>query len=114
MTRSIDLRLNDGVLQFMNESGQWQNVDADNPNTGVNEGDEIDWNGDASIDKIKIKPPTGAILAKVTGNDSKNPKGSIKSGLSGNLTQKYTISVKSVDQKGGYIDFDPKITFPLE
>lgn len=114
MTITIELRLNGGILQFLNENGQWQDVDANNPNTGVNEGDEIDWSGDATIDKIKIKPPTGAILARVNSNDSKNPKGIIKSGLSGKLTQKYTISVKSSDQKGGYIDFDPKIKYPQE
>jgi hypothetical protein len=115
MIITINLTLEGGVLKFKNTAGQWQTVDANNPSTAVNSDDELDWVGDDTIDKIKIKPNKGNILDKVDDNDSKTPKGKMKQGLTGTLSEKYTISVKaskSESKGGGYTDFDPDLTFP--
>lgn len=111
-TTTINLTLRSGVLKFKNTAGQWQTVDATNPSTGVNSGDEVDWVADSTISKIKIKPAKGDILDRVDKNDSPNPKGKVKTGLSGTLTQKYTISVKAASGGGGYLDFDPELNYP--
>lgn len=110
---TINLTLEGGVLKFKNDAGVWQKVDAGNPSTGVDSGDEVDWLGDDTIDKIKIKPKQNRILETVDGDDTKKPKGKVKSGLSGQITEKYTISVKSSTKgDGGYTDFDPDLKFP--
>ncbi|SNT25642.1 hypothetical protein SAMN05421640_2986 [Ekhidna lutea] len=108
---TINLTLDGGVLKYQDDAGNWQTVDAGSPSTGVDSGDEVDWSGDDTIGKIKIKPNKNRILDRVDDDDTKKPKGKVKQGLTGTITEKYTISVKPANG-GGYTDFDPDLTYP--
>ncbi|WP_370090468.1 hypothetical protein [Ekhidna sp.] len=109
---TINLTLDGQTLKYQDSSGNWQVVDAGNPSTGVNSGDEVDWVADDTISKVKIKPNQNQILEKVNDNDSKKPKGKVKNGLTGTINVKYTISVKPASGGGGYIDVDPDLHYP--
>lgn len=111
MKITINLTLDGDVLKFKNEKGEWQPVTPTAPSTGVDCGDEVDWVGDETISKIKIKPNKSKILDKVDGDDTRKPKGMVRKSIEGKISEKYTISVKG-ERGGGYTDFDPDLHYP--
>lgn len=112
-TKTIQLKLVGSTLQWKSDGTDWQDVTPDSPNTGLNDGDDISWQADSSIKKIKISPKTSKILKQVNGDDSNNPVGVANADIGSPVTEKYTIRVKP-DGGGGYLDFDPKIHYPAD
>ncbi len=112
---NIYLKLERSVLMWSPDgTSNWINVTPSSPSTGVNNGDTVSWIADSSIDKIMISPKQGKILKNIDGDDTKNPKGTANPNIGSPTTEKYTISVKAVNSKGGYLDTDPEIRYPPE
>lgn len=116
-TITINLRLvSSGKKSYelqWDDEGTWTKVSADSPTTTVNSGDEIDWVGDDSIKKMKIKFTKGDIIPNdcVSGNDSDCPKGQCNRDLGPGLSDSYTITVKPADG-GPTGEYDPKVKTP--
>lgn len=100
-------------LQWSYDQVTWAKVQSDSPSTEVKGGDELDWSGDSTIDKIKIKFNKGNIISDsgISGNDTKKPKGTVPSGVANNLTDSYTIKVKPA-AGGAQKEYDPDLKTP--
>ncbi|MFT6865241.1 MAG: hypothetical protein ACJA08_000058 [Cyclobacteriaceae bacterium] len=116
-TKTIYLKL-DGAkpnyqLQWSYDNVTWAKVTATNPTTEVDSDDELDWDADDSIGKIKINFTKGNIIPNsgVTGNDTKKPKGKALKNLAKGLSDAYTIKVQPAGG-GGLEEYDPKVSTP--
>ncbi|NND63334.1 MAG: hypothetical protein HKN48_09085 [Flavobacteriaceae bacterium] len=116
-TKIIYLKLTgskpDYQLQWSYDQSTWAKVQPKSPSTEIKPGDELDWNADESISKMKIKFAKGNIISNkdISGNDSKNPKGRVKNGVGQGLSDSYTITVKPSDG-GSTGEYDPDIKTP--
>ncbi len=116
-TTVINLRLEevDGTSQLQWENnGEWTAVSRNSPSTSLDEGDEIDWDGDDTIKKIKIKFEKGNIIpnSDIRDNDTKKVKASPKRGLgTQKLSDKYDIT--AYPEGGGKpVTVDPDVNYP--
>lgn len=102
-------------LQWSYDQTTWAKVEATSPSTDVNPGDEVDWDADDSIENVKIKFKNGNIIpnGNITGNDTKKPKGNVKSDAAKGSSDTYTIKVKPT-AGGGYQEYDPDLKVPNE
>ena len=100
-------------LQWSADQRTWSKVEANSPSTEVESNDELDWSADDSIDKIKIKFDNGNIIpnGNISDNDSKLPKGKVKSNAPKGASDSYTIKVKPADG-GPSGEYDPDIRTP--
>ncbi|MEQ9229658.1 MAG: hypothetical protein RIF46_03180 [Cyclobacteriaceae bacterium] len=116
-TKTIYLKLTGSKpeyqLQWSYDQSTWAKVQPNSPSTEVNAGDELDWDADDSIAKVKIKFKKGNIIpnGNISGNDSKHPKGQVPSGVANKLSDSYTITVKPADG-GPTGEYDPDIKTP--
>ncbi len=100
-------------LQWSYDNKIWAKVTPMDPITQVDADDELDWDADDSIGKVKINFTKGNIIPNnaVTGNDTKKPKGKALKNLAKGLTDSYTIKVQPAGG-GGLKEYDPKISTP--
>lgn len=101
------------VLQWSYDGNRWAKVEPNSPSTEIEPGDEVDWEGDDSISKLKIKFDKGNIIPNkdVRGNDSRTPKGRVKSDAAKGSSDSYTITVKPADG-GPTGEYDPDLKVP--
>lgn len=104
---------NDFELQWSNDGKTWSKVTERSPKTVLESGDELDWDADDSIKKIKIKFKKGNIIANksILENDTKCPRGGCGRSLAMGLKDTYTIKVQPAN--GGAIkEYDPIVETP--
>ncbi len=100
-------------LQWSYDQRTWAKVEPTSPSTEVHPEDELDWDADDSIAKVKIKFKKGNIIpnGNLSGNDSKKPVGRVKKGVKKGISDSYTITVKPAD--GGPVgQYDPELKVP--
>ena len=100
-------------LQWSTDQSTWTKVGPTSPSNTVDSGDEMIWQADDTIDKVKIKFTNGDIISdgSITGNDGKAPKGTVKQNVPRKLTDTYTIKVKP-SAGGPSSEYDPDIKTP--
>ena len=113
--KTIHLRLTGSnpnyELQGSYDQSTWAKVQDDSPITEVDSDDTLDWQADGTIDNVKIKFDKGNIIPSVTDDDTKHPKGTVKSNVGKALSDSYIIKVKPSGQ-GGYNEYDPGVKTP--
>ncbi len=100
-------------LQWSYDQRTWAKVEPSSPSTEVQPGDEVDWEADESIAKMKIKFKKGNIIpnGNISGNDSKKPIGRVSTGAKKGISDSYTITVKPADG-GPAGQYDPDLKIP--
>ena len=114
---TIHLRLTgtnpDYELQWSYDQSTWSKVQPNSPSTEVDSDDNLDWSADDTIQKVKIKFDKGNIIPNVSDDDTKDPKGKVKSNVARGLTDSYTIKVQP-SGGGGLKEYDPDIKTPTK
>lgn len=103
----------DYELQWSEDQRTWAKVTATSPSTQLDSDDELDWSADASIANVQIQFNKGNIIpnSSIRGNDTKQPKGTVKSGVARGLSDTYAIMVQPAGG-GGLQEYDPEVKTP--
>lgn len=116
-TKIIYLKLvetkTDYQLQWSEDQHTWAKVTATSPSTQLDSDDELDWSADASITKVQIQFNKGNIIpnSNIRSNDTRQPKGSVITGVARGLSDTYTIKVQPAGG-GGLKEYDPEVKTP--